>query len=136
MPIKCWIVPFGTSCCWKAPLISIGADSAELLICCCSTSAIPQGHIEKQPTYSWNNSAKILNNQKSTLRKGSRQKLRVSCYRFTLLFLWHTQLLNPVLICNFVQGTRKTSETTLLSTSISVQNQFQCNIHTKRIGKK
>ena len=33
--------------------------------------------------------------------------------------------LNPRLICNFVQGTRKTSKTTLLSRSSSAQNQVQ-----------
>ena len=93
--IKCWIVPFGTSCWWKVPLISLGPDSAELLICCfhrVSASTILQEHIESSLTYSWNNSAKILNNQKSTLRKGSKQKTRVSPYRFTLLCLWHTHL--------------------------------------------
>ena len=33
--------------------------------------------------------------------------------------------LNPGLICNFVEGTRRTSETTLFSTQVSVQNQVQ-----------
>ena len=50
--IKCWIVPFGTSCCWKVPLVSVGPDGAELLICGCPsmiTSAILQDHIEKEP---------------------------------------------------------------------------------------
>ena len=49
--------------------------------------------------------------------------MRVSPYRFTLLCLWHTNLLNPGLICNFVHGTMKTSKTALLSAQISVQNQ-------------
>ena len=124
--IKCWIVTFGTSCCWKVPLISIGLDSAELLNCCCSrvsTSAKLLDLLKRSLTYSWNNSAKTLNNQKNTLREGSRQKSSLSPYRFTQLCLWHTHLFNPDLICNFGQGTGKPSKTTLLSTKVSFQKQ-------------
>ena len=41
----------------------------------------------------------------------------VSPHRSTLLCLW------PTTICNFEQETRKTIETTMFSTHVSVQNQ-------------
>ena len=93
--MKCWLSKFGTSCCWEVRLTFVGPDSAELLI----AVALGQAHLpyyrdtlKRSLTYSWNNSAKILNNHISTLRKGSKQKMRVSPYSVTLLCLWPTHL--------------------------------------------
>ena len=59
--------------------------------------------------------------------------MRVSPCRFTLLCLWPAHLFNPGLICNFLQGTRKPSEATLLSRPDSGQNQIYPQ---ERTGKR
>ena len=104
--------------------MSVGPDSAELLI----AVALGRSHLpyywntlKWSHTYSWNNSTKILNNQISTLRKSSGQKMRVSPFRLPCFASGPLICPKPGLICNFVQGIWKTSKATLLTRTNSAQ---------------
>ena len=74
----------------------------------------------------------ILSNHISTLRKCSRQKTTVSFTGIPCFASVPLICLNPGLISNFVQGTRKTSKTTFLLRPNSAQDQIYTQ---ERTGK-